>query len=117
MNNTISEILKKLTICTMVLIFSFILLAPTADALNYDPRKNPPKYTILPSGDDDPFGVDKVNENTTYTYNPFIYYWNLFVIKAIIELHIIDIEKERYEPESDTETPRSTLVQSSNSGS
>ena len=47
MNNRISEILKKLTICMMVLVFSFILLAPTANALRYDPDR----YRIIGDGD------------------------------------------------------------------
>ena len=58
MNNKISEILKKLTICTMVLVFSFILFSPAINALGLDPNNpwnqhNPGSNT--PSGDIDPW--------------------------------------------------------------
>ena len=99
MNKIISELTKKLTITMIVLVFSFILLAPTADA-RWENWSKPQNRIITIEGDDDPFGVDIVNENKVYRYNPFIYYWNILIIKHLMQPQIIDIEKEQYEPES-----------------
>ena len=83
MNKKISEFLKKLTISILLLIFSFVLLTPTANALNYDPKLR--KSIIVPIGDGDPWDEMDVIEpppgdNTEYELFTYKEDVNIFII-------------------------------------
>ena len=83
MNKKISEFLKKLNISILLLIFSFVLLTPTANALNYDPKLR--KSVIKPNGDTNPWEEQDVIEpppgdNTEYELFTYKEDVNIFII-------------------------------------
>ena len=99
MHTHLMSMYKKITAVIVLILFSFILLAPTADALSYDPKKR--RSIISPDeGDTDPWNELEVydpppppdDEKDDITFELFIfsgkfYLYNLFRIplKSLIE--------------------------------
>ena len=60
MHTHLMSLYKKITAVIILILFSFVLLTPTVNALNYDPKLR--KSVIKPNGDGDPWDVPKVAE-------------------------------------------------------
>ncbi len=105
MHTHLMSLYKKITAVIILILFSFVLLTPTVNALNYDPKLR--KTIIKPNGDGDPWEVERINDPPTYFYSSIIYYFNLFIIKTLEKPHIINIEKEQY---SGRQTPSSAPI-------
>ncbi|KAA3633612.1 MAG: hypothetical protein DWP97_08725 [Calditrichaeota bacterium] len=93
----INEKFKKLIVGCMLFIFSFLLFSPPIYALDYDPFKPNIGDVINITGDDDPFGVDKVNERHSINIIPYNFL-NIITIYFNFENSKIyrDIEKNEY---------------------